>query len=105
MEKQGRLRKQRIEPTSGLVYRLTDKLCRELGLEELLVFKGIMVLRVRHGTAIKPAVDDFRYSLHLLSAVRAGKGQHIYIGLMKLNMLIAYIVGGIALIPLRLQLI
>ena len=63
-----------------------------------------MVLRIRHGAAIKPAVDDFRYSLHILSAVRARNRKHIYIGLMQFNMLIAYIVGGVALIPLRLQL-
>ena len=73
VEEQRRLGHKTVEPASGLVNRLGDKCRRELLFEGLLVLKGIMMLRERHGSGVKPAVDDLRHSLHgLLPAFRAG---------------------------------
>ena len=102
MEEEGGFRKKRVKPTSGLVYCLTDKLCRELGLKKRLIFKRIMMLSVRHGSAVKPAVNDLRNPPHRLSAVRTGHRQPIHIRLMQFDMFISYIVGGVSLLSLRL---
>ena len=64
-------RHQRIEPASGLIHCLRNKLSREVFLEIFFIFKRIVILRKRHGTGIEPAVDHFRYPVHRLSALRA----------------------------------
>ena len=38
------------------------------------------MLRERHGSAVEPAVDDFRHSVHLFSALRAGDPDLFIIG-------------------------
>ena len=48
VENKGGNCKQRIEPAASLVNRLGNKVRRELRFKQLLVFKGIMVLRKRH---------------------------------------------------------
>ena len=63
-------RHQRIEPASGLIHCLRNKLSREVFLEIFFIFKRIVILRKRHGTGIEPAVDYFRYPVHRLSALR-----------------------------------
>ena len=40
----------------------------------------------RHRTGIKPAVDNFRHTLHGLAAVRAGKGHFIDIRTVKFDL-------------------
>ena len=49
VKQDSRLCQQRIEPSSGLVYSLGDKVCRELLLEHFFIFKWIVVLGKRHG--------------------------------------------------------
>ena len=93
-----------IEPSTGLVHGLTDELCRELGLEELLILKRIVMLCIWHRTGIEPAVDDFRYTVHLAAAVRAAQGDLVDIRLVKLDVLVAHIVGAVAALTLGLQL-
>ena len=85
IEYQGRDRQQRVEPASGLVNRLADECSREVLFEGLLILKRIMVLCERHGTGIEPAVDNFRYTVHLLAAARAGDGNGIDVGAMQLD--------------------
>ena len=87
IEQQRRDRHQRIEPAAGLIDRLGDKVCRELLVEQLLVFKGIMMLGKRHRTGIEPAVDHLRHAVHLLAAVGAGDGDSVDIGAVQLNIL------------------
>ena len=83
---------QGIEPASGLVHRFGDKVCGELLLEQLLVFKGVVMLGKGHGAGVKPAVDHLGHPVHLLAAVRAGDGDRIHIGAVELDVLRA--VGG-----------
>ena len=78
---------QGIEPSSGLVYCLGDEFCRELLFEEVLIFKGIMMLCERHGTGIEPAVDHLRNTVHLLAALRALDGNGIDVRTVQLNIL------------------
>ena len=63
-------RQQRVKPASRLIHRLGNKLSRELFLEQVLIFKGIMMLCKRHGSGIEPAVDHLRYPVHLFAADR-----------------------------------
>ena len=77
-----------IEPSSGLVHRLGNKLSRELFLKQLLILKGIMVLSKGHGTGVKPAVDDLRNTVHLLSAFRTGDGHVIDKGPVQLHLIL-----------------
>ena len=58
-------------------------LCRELLLKQFFIFKWIMMLCKWHCTGIEPAVDNFRYTLHGLAAVRAGEGHSIDIWTVK----------------------
>ena len=69
VKQQCRNRKQRVEPSSCLVYRLGNKVCRELLFEQIFVLKRIVVLCKRHGTTVKPAVNHFRYTVHLFSTL------------------------------------
>ena len=85
VEDQGGDGKQGVEPASGLVHRLGDKICRELGFKQLLVLKGIVMLGKGHGAGIKPAVDYLRNTVHLLAAHRAGDGHLIDVGTVKLD--------------------
>ena len=80
VEEQGADRQKGIEPAAGLVDGLGDEVCRELGLEELLVLERIVVLGERHGAGVEPAVDDFGDSLHLAAAVRALDLHAVHIG-------------------------
>ena len=84
VKEQCRLCHQRIEPSTGLVYCLRNKLSRELFFEKILILKWIMVLCKRHCSTIKPAVDHFRYALHCLTTVRTGKCNGINIWAVKL---------------------
>ena len=93
-----------IEPSTGLVHGLTDELCRELGLEELLILERIVMLCIWHRTGIEPAVDDFRYTVHLAATVRAAQGDLVDIRLVELDVLVAHIVGAVAALALGLQL-
>ena len=69
VEEQCGNRKQRVKPSSCLVYRFGDEICRELLLKQFFILKRIVMLRKRHGSAVKPAVDYFRHtgiSFHIL---------------------------------------
>ena len=64
-------RQQGVEPSSCLVYRLGNEVCRELFLKQLLILERIVVLSKRHGSAVEPAVNNFRNTVHLFAALRA----------------------------------
>ena len=83
IEKQSRLSHQRVEPTSGLIHCLGDELCRELCLECFLILKRIMMLCKRHCTGVKPAVQNFRNSLHNAATLRTLQSDLIDIRSMK----------------------
>ena len=85
VEQQGRLRKQGVEPASGLVDSLGDELCRELSLEEVLVLKRIMMLCEGHCAGIEPAVDNLGHPLHLAAALGALDGDLVDIRSVKLD--------------------
>ena len=87
VEQQGGLGKQRVEPAPGLVHGLGNELGRELGLEQLLVLKGIMVLGEGHSAGVEPAVDHLGHPLHLLSAAGAGDGHGVDVGAVQLDLL------------------
>ena len=76
---------QRIEPASGLINSLGNKLSRELLLKKFLIFKRIMMLCKRHCTGIKPAVNYLRHSLHLAAAFRTLADNVINVRSVKLN--------------------
>ena len=57
VKQQRRFRHQGVEPSTGLIHGFGDKLCRELLLKQILIFKWIMVLCKRHCAGVKPAVD------------------------------------------------
>ena len=84
---------QGVEPASGLVHGLRDKLCREFLLEQILILKWIVKLCIGHGAGVKPAVDNLRYAVHVLSALRAGDYHIVHIGAVKLDLLILRLSG------------
>ena len=45
-----------------------------------------MMLCERHGTGIKPAVNNLRYTVHLLAALRTGDGDIVDEWTMQLNL-------------------
>ena len=51
------------------------KVSREVGLEEVLVLKGVVQLGVGHAAALKPAVEDLVYALQGRAPFLAGNGQ------------------------------
>ena len=77
VEHQGGNGVQRIEPAAGLIHRLADEVGRELRLKQLLILKGIVMLREGHGAGIEPAVNDLRHTVHLLAALGAADGHGI----------------------------
>src|SRR5690554_6068972 len=79
--------KEGIEPSSGLVHRFRNKLCREVFIKHFLIFKWIVPLCKRHGSGVKPCVDHLVGSLHVSSALFAGQMNCIDVGLVKLNIL------------------
>ena len=93
VEQQRGLRQQGVKPPPGLVHSLGDKLCRELLLEELLIFKRIMVLRKRHGSGVEPAVNHLRHTLHGLAAFRTGECHFVDIRPVKLHRLRLLVAG------------
>ena len=70
VEQQGRNGEQRIEPASRLIDSLGNKLRRELLLEQVVIFKRIVVLREGHRAGVEPAVDNFGHAVHLAAALR-----------------------------------
>ncbi|MPM72188.1 hypothetical protein SDC9_119161 [bioreactor metagenome] len=68
---------QRVKPAAGLVQPLGDEIGREVGFEMLLVFKRIMLLRIRHRTGFKPAVEHFRNPPQRAFAGRRRNGHFI----------------------------
>ena len=87
VEQKRGFRQQGIKPSPGLVNRLGDKLGGELLFKLVLVFKRIVVLGKRHGTGVKPAVDDFRHALHGLAAFGAGERHFVNIRSVQLCLL------------------
>ena len=58
-EERGGEHHQGVEPAAGLVEPFGDELRREVALELGFVLKRIVLLRVRHGTGLEPAVEHF----------------------------------------------
>ena len=54
---------------------LSYKVCREVGLEEVFVLKGVVQLPIGHAAALKPAVKDVLHALELPLALLAGDGE------------------------------
>ena len=92
VEEQSGFCQQRVEPSTGLVHCLGDKVSRELLLEQILIFKRIMMLCKRHCSGVEPAVDHLGNTLHLLAALGAGDGDLVDVRTMEfygLRLLIA----------------
>ena len=85
VEQQGRNGEQRIEPASRLIDSLGNKLRRELLLEQVVIFKRIVVLREGHRTGVEPAVDNLRHAVHLAAALRALYCNRVDIGAVQLD--------------------
>ena len=73
-----------MEPSSGLINRFGNKLRRELLLKQLLILKRIMMLRKWHCAGVKPTVQNLRYTLHFLTALRTVQRNCIDIRAVKL---------------------
>ena len=84
IEEQGGFCQQRVEPSTGLVHCLGDKIGGELLLEQILIFKRIMMLCKRHCSGVEPAVDHLGNTLHLLAALGAGDGDLVDVRTMEL---------------------
>ena len=76
---------QSIEPATGLVNGLGDKVCGEVFIEDILIFKRIVPLCEGHGAAVEPAVNNLRHSCHQLAAFRAGDVYCVNEGLVQLD--------------------
>ena len=85
IEEQRGLCQQGVEPASRLIHRLGDELSRELLLEQILVFKGIVVLGKGHGSGVEPAVDHLRHPVHGAAALRTLHCDLVDVGTMKLH--------------------
>ena len=97
MEENRRDGNQRVEPAARLIDSFRDKIRREAVLEDILVFKRIVPLRKRHGPRVKPAVDDFRHTVHNAAALRALGGNLIDVRTMKLDVIRTVIAHGLQL--------
>ena len=91
VKEQGGFGQQGIKPPPRLIHGLRDKLSRELLLEQLFIFKGIMMLGKRHGSGIKPAVNHLRHPLHGFPALRAGECDGVDVGPVQLHALCLFI--------------
>ena len=89
---------QRIEPSSRLVNSLRNKVRRKLLFKKLFIFKRIVVLCKRHGAGIKPAVDNFRHTVHLFAALWTFYRNFIYIRTVELNIVRAVVRHGLQLL-------
>ncbi len=76
-----------VEPPSGLVHSLRDKVCRELLLKQILVFKGVVVLGKWHGAGVKPAVDNLWHPLHLFPTLWTGYSHIVNERTVQLNLI------------------
>ena len=85
VEQQGRNGEQRIEPASRLIDSLGNELRRELLLEQVVIFKRIVVLREGHRAGGEPAVDNLRHAVHLAAALRALYCDSVDIGAVQLD--------------------
>ena len=76
---------QGVEPATGLVNGFGNEVGREVLLELLLIFKGIVPLGEGHGAGIVPAVDNVRHTVHFSTALFAAKGYSVNVRTVKLN--------------------
>ena len=91
VEDQSRDCQQRIEPSTGLVYRFRNKICRELLLEQFLILKWIVVLGKWHRTRVEPAVDNLWNTMHFLTADRTLDRHFINIWAVQLDIIRAVV--------------
>src|ERR1044072_20370 len=75
---------QGVEPATGLIHAFADKVCREILIENVLVLKGIVPLRIRHGAAVKPYVYQVGLTMHGLAA-GAHQDDLVYIRFMQVQ--------------------
>ncbi len=97
VKEQGGDSQQGVEPATGLIHSLGDKVCRIALIEDFLVLKRIMPLGKRHGTGVKPAVNNLWHTLHLAAALWALDGNSVDIWTMKLDFLWAVVGHGLQL--------
>ena len=74
-----------VEPPPRLIDRFGNKASRKFFMEKFPIFKRIMELGKRHGTRIKPAVNDFRHSPHFLAALRTPNHKPVNVGTMQFH--------------------
>ena len=94
------------EPTARLVDALCDKVGREerATVNQVGVLKRIMQLGERHGTAVKPHVNEVRLAPHRLS-LAAHEHDVVNIGAVQVDavvVLLAVVAGGEALVAQRI---
>ncbi|EKE29567.1 MAG: hypothetical protein ACD_2C00144G0002 [uncultured bacterium (gcode 4)] len=77
-----------IEPTSCLVYSLSDEFTRVF--EILLICKRIMFARIRHGSWFEPAIENLWDTIHRASCFWALDLDFVYIMLMKVYLNIKF---------------
>ncbi len=70
----------RIEPAARLIHRLTDVIGRELRFKFFLVLERIVPLGDRHGTRVKPYIDQVRDARHFATAIGAIPMHLVHIG-------------------------
>ena len=74
------------EPSPGLIYSFGNKISRVGIFKFFFIFKREMPLRIRHGTAIKPNVDQVGLAEHSIAFCR-NQDHVIHIGLMHIRQL------------------
>ncbi len=82
---------QGVEPAARLVERFGDEIRREVTLEQILVFKGVVPLGKRHRSGVKPAVDHLADPGHLAAAFFAAQVDLVDVGLMQLDVVRAVV--------------
>ena len=85
IKQQGGFCQQRVEPSTSLVNRLGNKLCRELLFKQFFIFKWVMMLCKWHCSRVKPAVNHLRYTMHRFSTNRTCNGNLINIWAMQFH--------------------
>ena len=76
-----------IISATSLVHSLGNEICRELFFKQFFILKWIVVLRKWHGTAVKPTVNYFRYTMHRLATFRTTNRYVIDIWTVKFNII------------------
>jgi hypothetical protein len=76
---------QSVEPSTGLVETLCDKVTREAVLEVVLVLEGVVLGGIRHAARLKPTIEHLAHTTEFTLTLLAGDGNVVYLVTVKIG--------------------